>query len=446
MMFLFDRIYGEIQLPPLLKKALECPGLLRLREVRMANVPFLSFPSFSAVTRFEHSLGVCHLAGLFARSASLSEKDTLELMFAALYHDVATPPFAHAVEEVLSQLFGFDHEEKLRELIIGKSQDVGGHRTQLFLGRSLKLHSICQSSDGRKIGLDPMRIADLAAGTTSDPLGDVVSSKGVDLDNIDNVLRAATAMGINDWDPRIAESLARSLIYDGKSVRVDESAIGHIMYWKSARATLYGMIFADIQDFALQTMMKQAVSLLAKSKKSICLRPTDWCLTDNELVHERLLNFEPAAKIVKRARLGDMYECLAFLYLSGGGVEHKLTEVLTVAENIAVQTYKDFLQRKFGSIHAKAKEPQIAVNFYLDKRDRKLDRRVVFFGRERNFEESTKTIQVLLGVFTPDHLKWDNIALESFTKELQLRFTGIAIGYAHVVRKKYPDVLMEELI
>ena len=70
-MFLFDRIYGELKFPPLVWKALDCPGLLRLREVRMANIPFLSFPSFTGVTRYEHSLGVCHLAGLFAKNAGL---------------------------------------------------------------------------------------------------------------------------------------------------------------------------------------------------------------------------------------------------------------------------------------------------------------------------------------------------------------------------------------
>jgi HD superfamily phosphohydrolase len=67
----------------------------------MGNIKFISFPSFSAVTRYEHSVGVCHLANLASKSLNLSEKDKIELMIAALYHDVTTPPFAHAMEEIL---------------------------------------------------------------------------------------------------------------------------------------------------------------------------------------------------------------------------------------------------------------------------------------------------------------------------------------------------------
>ncbi len=84
-MFILDRLYGELKFPSLIKDALFCPGLLRLREIRMANIPFFSFPSFASASRYEHSLGVCYLAGLFSDSTDLQEKDKIELMLVALY-------------------------------------------------------------------------------------------------------------------------------------------------------------------------------------------------------------------------------------------------------------------------------------------------------------------------------------------------------------------------
>lgn len=105
-MQIFDRLYGEIKFPDIIQKLLDCPGLLRLRDVRMANNQFVMFPAFSNASRYEHSIGVCYLAGICAKSLDLSEKDTIELMMACLYHDVGTPPFAHAMEEVLQAEYG----------------------------------------------------------------------------------------------------------------------------------------------------------------------------------------------------------------------------------------------------------------------------------------------------------------------------------------------------
>ena len=122
MKFLYDRLYGRMDFPRIIKSLLNSPELLRLRGVGQGNVKFISFPSFSTVTRYEHSLGVCHLAKLASESLALSEKDKIELMIAALYHDVTSPPFAHAAEEILKHYFGFDHEKHLYDLMLGRTE------------------------------------------------------------------------------------------------------------------------------------------------------------------------------------------------------------------------------------------------------------------------------------------------------------------------------------
>ena len=138
----YDRLYGELTFPPIIQELLDCPGLLRLRDVRMANNQFVAFPAFANTSRYEHSLGVCYLAGICANSLGLPEKEKIELMIACLYHDVGTPPFAHAMEEVLQIHFNFDHEENLRQIVNGTSGSFEGNLEQIFFGATTKLRSV----------------------------------------------------------------------------------------------------------------------------------------------------------------------------------------------------------------------------------------------------------------------------------------------------------------
>ena len=210
-MRIYDRLYGEMVFPEIIRGVLDCPALLRLRDVRMANNQFVAFPAFANTSRYEHSLGVCHLADICSKTLSLPEKDHIELMLASLYHDVGTPPFAHAMEEVLQVEYGFDHEKNLRSIIEGTNNSYAGSFEQIYFSGTIKLKSICQSKRGRKLGLDVYRIAKIIVGDKSEPLSFLLNGNGMDLDNIDNIVRASTAMGIIDsTDCKLAERLASS--------------------------------------------------------------------------------------------------------------------------------------------------------------------------------------------------------------------------------------------
>lgn len=439
-MFVFDRLYGELRFPKIVQSALHCPGILRLRQVRMANVPFLSFPSFSGVNRYEHSLGVCHLASLFATVGELSEKDKIEVMLAALYHDAATAPFAHSVEAVLAQLYGFNHEEKLREIILGKASDVGGQRTQLFEGRSLRVHQICQSKMGRELRLDPVRIANLAAGTKGDPLGDIISSRGIDLDNIDNVIRACTAMGIREFDSKVAEDLARNLVLVGNRVCIHEAALSHVEAWKKARYALYGMIYSSLQDFALQTMLKHAVRILAKAPEESRLREGDWCLTDDDFIHNRLMPYPPTSKIVTRMRLGEVYQCLALVWLEPRcgriSVAHKLGRI----EQRATEIYEEFLRRKWNKGKLRVKVPEIIGTCFADQRTRSMGRETWFMGVKRHERRELSHPSTILGLFTPHHRRWDARAADDFRIYLNQRYRVKSAISIRSRQGNYPDV------
>lgn len=400
-MKIYDRLYKELKFPRTINKLLSCPGLLRLRDVRMANNQFVAFPSFSTTTRYEHSLGVCYLAGICAESIGLSEIDTLELMIACLYHDIGTPPFAHAMEEVLQVKFGFDHELNLKNLIMGTTGEFDGDLAQIYQSEGLKIKSVCQKA--RHLGLDLHRIAKLAAGDSDEYLSPLINSDGMDLDNIDNIFRASSAMGIIPTDcGDIALSLAKSFIIDNGQVHYNGFYLSEIHEWQRVRDMQYSAIFESVEDFSYQTMIKKAILLLLEDdEKTKKLDINSWRLTDSSITHEYLLKHSRSSEIMKRVLLCKPYPCLCILYVRGDSVSRYINEHLPVIEEEVSDYIVSMLgitPQKLASINTNA----VVANFYPDKRKRQLKKKAMLWNTELEINVSPQARQgALLGLFTP---------------------------------------------
>lgn len=349
-----DKLYGEISFPDFIGALLACPALMRLREIRMGNINFLCYPGFAETTRFEHSLGTCYLASLAAKKLGLSSRDTLTLMAAALYHDVATPPFAHATEDVFIEHFGFNHEEKLFEILVGKhtaSRIAIGQYAPVFLGRRAILHRVCHSRAYREIDLNPIEIARVAHGEGI--LGHLISSD-IDLDNLDNVVRAAMNMGFGS-DPGTAIRLAMAFLIEDCKVHISPDNEADIRAWQKLRWRVYDGIFTDFKDFALQSMLKLAI---VKAIDDGNITADHWCCTDGELLHVYLRRSEEADGIVERMRLGDLFETMLVVSTQGSSAKKIVTSPRKRRE-LEASVEKDF---GFSCI----------INYYLDKRVRPL--------------------------------------------------------------------------
>jgi hypothetical protein len=76
-------------------------------------------------TRFDHTLGVCHVAGLMAESLGLAEEEVGIVRLAALLHDIGHGPFSHVSENALeryaerAKLGAEQKKEKIHELVTG---------------------------------------------------------------------------------------------------------------------------------------------------------------------------------------------------------------------------------------------------------------------------------------------------------------------------------------
>lgn len=438
-MFIFDGLYGRLNFPPLVSKLLDCPGLLRLRDVRMANIPFLSFPAFANTSRYEHSLGVCYLAQLVGNSIKLSEKDRTELMIASLYHDVATPPFANAVEEAMDKLYSFDHERKLKELITGEGKTFSGQKHQVFLGRTLKLHRICQSREGQKIGLDLYRIADLAVGVKNDFLGDLICSDGIDLDNIDNVVRAARAMGIRMINNDLSKQITLSFcLYNGK-LYLQESSKILIAEWQTIRSRLYNLIFSSIADFSQQTMLKEAVRILAENSGFL---EDDWSLTDTQLLYDRLRGNEATRRILHKLLLGNPYNCLAVFVIEGDTAVLNTKNALEKIEIIAKEMLLGYLTESISSNMKTWREISVVANYFVDKRFRPINREYFFMGQKSKNVEKSKSTRVILGLFSAYHRKLPKKLIDNIQEKLSLYcFKDCSIHQAKIdTHAEYPEI------
>jgi len=162
-----DPIHDYIELDELALALIDTPQVQRLRRVKQLGFSNLVYPGANH-TRFEHSLGVYHLARHLIKQVDEHQRN--ELLAAALLHDIGHGPFSHATEELIEHYTRKSHddvEELLRE---GTISDV------------LKENSLSPSAIARHI-----------RGETSS--GQIIYSE-IDVDRMDYLVRDAHYTGV----------------------------------------------------------------------------------------------------------------------------------------------------------------------------------------------------------------------------------------------------------
>lgn len=137
-----DPVHGFIRLREAEVKLIDTPVFQRLRGIRQLAMANLVYPG-ALHTRFDHSLGVCHVAGLLAKMLGLGEHEIEIVRLAALLHDLGHGPFSHVSEQALerysdrAKLQPTQKREKIHELITAyliletrDVRDILGSRTK----------------------------------------------------------------------------------------------------------------------------------------------------------------------------------------------------------------------------------------------------------------------------------------------------------------------------
>lgn len=175
---LLDRVHEHVLLPPVVVHAIDTPQVQRLRGLKQLGASSFLYPG-AVHTRFEHSIGVAHMARTFlgviqAKQPELgiSQRKIENVMLAGLCHDLGHGPFSHLFEDVITKRSAsptaFCHEKMSKRL----AQQA--------------LKNLISSDDVSDV------LSLMSGKATRDyPYGEVISNKrnGVDVDRLDYFLR-----------------------------------------------------------------------------------------------------------------------------------------------------------------------------------------------------------------------------------------------------------------
>ncbi|XP_052400802.1 deoxynucleoside triphosphate triphosphohydrolase SAMHD1-like [Carassius gibelio] len=202
-----DPIHGNIELHPLLVKMIDTPQFQRLRYIKQLGTIHLVYPG-ATHTRFEHSLGVAHLAGCLLKTLNenqpelnIKKKDFLCVQIAALCHDMGHGPFSHLfdgmfIPEVRPELT-WKHEQASVDMFRCMKRRNGLDKEMKFYGLDLQkdikfIEELILK--GQKDGKWSMK------GRTEDKsfLYEIVANKvnGIDVDKWDYLARDCYYLGI----------------------------------------------------------------------------------------------------------------------------------------------------------------------------------------------------------------------------------------------------------
>ena len=113
-----DPIHGIITLTPRMCQIIDTPEFQRLHRLRQLGATYLVYPS-ATHTRFEHSIGVSHLAKIMLSALRHNNPDLgitddmIELyQIAGLVHDIGHGPFSHLYDDVILNPEELKHEDR----------------------------------------------------------------------------------------------------------------------------------------------------------------------------------------------------------------------------------------------------------------------------------------------------------------------------------------------
>jgi len=237
-----DPVHGYINITGTEKRLIDSYPVQRLRRLRqLAGSEFVY--SGANHTRFEHSLGVMHLAGKVAENQNLavllSEEEIQLVRMACLLHDVGHGPFSHVFEHLLVKFLNKTHEDITRWII-----------------QESELNDIIKS-----VGYNPEDVAKLAVGELRKPKKaflDQIIQSAVDIDKLDFVVRDTYHTGAEYGYVDIFR-LIHMLDVLGENLAVDVGALSALESFVLARLESFRSIYFHRVGRAAQIMLATAM-------------------------------------------------------------------------------------------------------------------------------------------------------------------------------------------
>jgi HD superfamily phosphohydrolase len=282
-------LYNYIHINRFEKDLIDTYPFQRLRRLRQLVGAEYAYPG-ACHTRFEHSLGVMHLAGELssnlAKNGKLSDAEVQEIKVSALLHDIGHGPFSHVFEPLLIQDLKKTHED-MSTWIIKKSQ----------------VADIIS-----KEGFDPAKVSELAVGRSKSAkkfMNQIISS-AVDVDKMDFVGRDTYHTGAEYGHVDIFR-----LIYTmdtlNDSIAVDLTALTTLETFILARIESFRAIYFHRVSRAAQIMLENAMTLARDELGITKFRDVDdYLKLDDYTMWTYLKQAKESGKIIDRLERRDL--------------------------------------------------------------------------------------------------------------------------------------------
>jgi HD superfamily phosphohydrolase len=264
-----DSVHDHIEVEGVVEALLDTPPVQRLRRIRQLGTVGLVYPSANH-TRFEHSLGVYHLADRALSHLSIEGPQAERVTASALLHDIGHAPYSHNIEGVLYRYTEKYHDE-VSDLVNSGA-----------VARVLDDHDI-----------DPDRIADLVAGEGQ--LGQLVSGE-LDVDRMDYLVRDAHHTGV-PYGTIDHERLVRELRFVGGELVLDEGNVQSAESLLLARALMNPTVYQHHVARISKTMLRRGTERVLEAgvaDADTVRRMDDYAL------HETLRRCDETSEIARR--------------------------------------------------------------------------------------------------------------------------------------------------
>lgn len=278
--YVHDPIHGSIVINGPFLDIMGRHEVQRLHSIKQLGLGNMVFPGANH-TRFEHSIGVYHLAGRMCEVLELNKEDTMTIKAAGFLHDICHPPFSHTMEELMERITEKDHMDLARDLIMGRMPTFMTRDEDLF-GGTEPIATILEDS-----GISAEEVCDLIAYPLSE-LGGISSGQSqldigdgpaktdkqsffgskdyahqiihgpVDADQMDYLMRDAHYTGVDHGTIDIDRLLTQMVLFNGK-MALDKGGIIAAEGLMVSRALMYSSVYYHKTVRIVEMMLTKAV-------------------------------------------------------------------------------------------------------------------------------------------------------------------------------------------
>ena len=247
-----DPIHGHIELHPVLVAIIDTPQFQRLRYIKQLGFAYLVYPS-ATHSRFEHSIGVSHLAKQLLVSISqkqpylgITDKDILCCAIAGLCHDLGHGCFSHFYQYFLpvTSEKSWRHEDMSTDMLDYLIQvnnlmpllnEYGFDENDVAFVKEM--------ISNKPLGDTRQDWAYIGRGKDKSFLYDIVANKisGLDVDKWDYIQRDAHHLGIpNNFDSNRLMKFLRVIEVEGrKQICIRDKELNTVYEMFATRAKLF---------------------------------------------------------------------------------------------------------------------------------------------------------------------------------------------------------------